>query len=256
MKPTDVRRRSTPLLVRPGAGPSVGRYSLTPQPAVTPAMGVHVSEYAKATALAAAKDQGSFRAAIVAFHGLLRDHNLPDLKDSIVVRLVDLYRQTDYLLDRLKTMPTGEELLRIELVTNHYCGLTELPPGLVEDPLGGLRFAHFQAGVFALARDNMKGALDHFSKAEEGWSGVKGPELAALLGEGKTAEAAEKLGAPFKRLRELLPKRPAVRHEVHDRATMAVPVLKDGAAASPPASPGTSTPQTRLGWRSRRTGPK
>lgn len=245
MKPTDVKRCATPVQVRNGAGPSAGRYRLTSQTAMTPALGVPVNDYARATALFDAGDPASMRSAIVAFHALLRDHNPHELLDGIVVRLVGLYRKTDYLLDRLKTMPSDQELLRIELVTDHYCNLTELPPGLTEDHLGDLRFAHFQAGVFALARGNVKGALDHFSKAEEGWGGVKGSELTALLGAEKTGEAMEKLGEPLKRLRAQLPKRPAARHEVHNRPTLAVPVLKDG--ASPPASPGTSNPRTRRG---------
>lgn len=238
----------------------------------TPSLGVPVTGYAKATALLSGMGDrlSNARAAILEFHGLLR-HRIATgvLLNNVTVQLVGLYRETDFVRDRLKTMMARAEIQLIERVINRFCRLIELPPDLAGQHDANLRYAHFLAGVFALARGIKKSAIDHFSKAEDGW-GVDARAMTELLMADKLTAAAELLGEPYKRLVKIgMGEAPA--HDDRRSVTRAIGVpiipaattnslgpdeLKDSSpkepmpVPTPASSPNTSTLRTKPSWRS------
>jgi len=111
--------------------------------------------------------------------------------NGFFVQLLTLYKDSNYILnDAIISGRQPAETIVVETALNHFIAnvIAEYDAGLIRLPMAKkqieevMPFAHFYAGLFALARGANDKALDYFLKADEFEAlGFKGKDLAEAV---------------------------------------------------------------------------
>jgi hypothetical protein len=224
--------------------PFIGRKPHSPSSRLTPAVGVPSSltreqaRFAQATALLSDGSIESARRTVIAFQTLLRDKkNFPTLRNEIVARTVNLYRQTNYIHEKLKTIINVQELQLIEETVgeflSHLSRPDRLPAEVRAKRVEDIPFARFYAGVFALAHGDGETASSHFSRAKAETE----------------KETYDAWGIKPENLNDLLPATTVSSNHPDRRRTRVIDLnlLPVFPTPTPTTSPDTSVPQTTPG---------
>ena len=193
---------------------------------------------------------------------IYRLHGNTALTGEDVVLAVGQYKIADYFYDKLRSNQiNGKELQQIEKNLEDFLALACQPhllkAGAEKILADAKKFAHFHAGIFALARDDFEGAKTHFSKAkaktkEEAYDnnwGIEAKPMSKLLKSDRSGEAARSLNYFFRLKERLVPAivSPAVKEENKRTVVIDLKQLPVITAPKPPASPKPSAPQTTPG---------